>query len=107
VSNLRIDFDWDPDKARSNRTKHDVSFESAMTVFSDPFAATIFDNEHSEDEERWVTLGESAGGALLVVIHTWVETSADYARVRIISARRATRRETGQYREGRNDETGI
>jgi uncharacterized protein len=87
MSTLRIDFDWDPEKALSNRTKHGVSFESAMRVFRDPLATTIFDVQHSEDEERWVTLGESASGALLVVIHTWSPTSAAHARVRIIAAR--------------------
>ena len=71
-----------------------------MTVFRDPLAATILDEEYSGGEERWVTLGASATGGPILVIHTWAQTSADRARVRIISARRPTRRELAQYREG-------
>ena len=94
---LRIDFDWDPKKEASNRARHGVSFDLAMTVFRDPLAATILDNQHGGDEERWITLGESANGTLVLVIHTWGQTSADHAAVRIISARRPTRREARQY----------
>ena len=107
MSDLQIDFDWDSKKALSNISKHGVAFQSAMTVFRDPLAVTILDLEHGDNEERWITLGESVSGALLVVVHTWVQTSVDRARVRIISARRATRREAREYREGRIDETGI
>jgi hypothetical protein len=97
---LRIEFDWDPSKEASNRTKHGVGFELEMTVFRDPFAATILDSEHGADEERWITLGESVNDALVLVVHTWVQTSDDTVRVRIISARRPTKREARQYREG-------
>ena len=97
---LRIEFDWDPKKEASNRAKHGVAFELAMTVFRDPLAATILDTEHGADEERWITMGESANGALIVAVHTWVQMSADHALVRIISARRPTRHEARQYREG-------
>ena len=97
---FRIDFDWDPKKEASNSAKHGVAFELAMTVFRDPLAATILDHEHGGDEERWITLGESVDGRLVLVVHTWVQTSADHALVRIISARRPTRREARQYKEG-------
>jgi uncharacterized protein len=100
MSAPRIDFDWDPKKEASNRTKHGVAFELAMTVFRDPQAATILDTEHSDDEERWITMGESANETLIVVVHTWVHMSADHALVRIISARRPTRHEARQYKEG-------
>ena len=100
MSAFRIDFDWDPTKEASNSTKHGVSFELAMTVFRDPLAATILDTTHGADEERWITLGESANGTLIVAVHTWVQTSADHAFVRIISARRPSRREARQYKEG-------
>ncbi len=102
---FRIDFDWDPKKEASNRTKHGVAFELAMTVFRDPLAGTIFDPEHGGGEERWITLGESADGTLVLVVHTWAQTSADHALVRIISARRPTRREARQYKEGGRHET--
>ena len=100
MSIFRIDFDWDPDKEASNRTKHGVAFEVAMTVFRDPLAATIPDQDHGGEEERWITLGETSDGTLIVVVHTWLQTGDDHADVRIISARRPTRRETRQYREG-------
>jgi uncharacterized DUF497 family protein len=100
MSASRIDFDWDPKKEALNRAKHGVTFESAMVVFRDPLAATILDQEHGGEEERWITLGETADGTLIVVIHTWLQTSDDQAHVRIISARRPTRREAKQYREG-------
>ena len=100
MSAFRIEFDWDPDKEASNRAKHGVAFELARTVFRDPLAASIPDEDHSGDEERWITLGESANGTLVLVIHTWVQTKEDHALVRIISARRPTRREARQYKEG-------
>ena len=98
---FRIEFEWDPKKEASNRAKHGVAFELAMTVFRDPFAATILDEDHGADEERWITMGETADGSLALVVHTWVELSG-HARVRIISARRPAKREAQQYREGRS-----
>jgi uncharacterized DUF497 family protein len=97
---VRIDFDWDPTKAASNATKHSVTFEEAMTVFSDPLARSILD--HSANEERWITLGETSTGNLLVVVHTWAELDPDRAAVRIISARRPTANEARQYRDNPN-----
>jgi uncharacterized DUF497 family protein len=96
---MRIDFDWDPEKAASNAAKHGVAFQEAMTVFVDPFACTILDPDHGADEERWVTMGEASTGNLLVVVHTWREMDPFRTAVRIISARRPTPRETRQYRE--------
>lgn len=55
-------FSWDPEKAEANRRKHDVSFENAATVLIDPLAVTLYDEDHSETEERWVTLGQAASG---------------------------------------------
>ena len=95
---MRFDFDWDPAKAASNVRKHGIAFEEAMTVFRDPLARSIVDPE-SSDEERWVSLGEASTGNLLVVVHTWVDTDPDRSAVRIISARRASRKEARQYRE--------
>lgn len=97
---MRFEFDWDPAKAQSNRVKHDVSFEDAMGVFQDPLALSIFDREHSDDEDRWITLGRSGIEQLLLVIHTHVEVSNDRVAIRIISARQATRQERKQYEEG-------
>ena len=96
---MRVDFDWDPAKAASNAAKHGVTFEDAMTVFRDPLAQSIVDRDSGAGEERWVTLGETATGNLLVVVHTWADTEPDRSAVRIISARRPTPNEARQYRE--------
>jgi uncharacterized protein len=80
--------------------KHGITFQHASTVLLDPLAITVFDDEHSEGEERWVTLGLAARGPLLVVVHTMEDTGPHSANVRIISARRATSFEMRQYEEG-------
>jgi uncharacterized DUF497 family protein len=90
-------FEWDPAKEQINRKKHGVGFELASTVFHDPLALSIFDEEHSSAEERWITLGQSRAGVLLVVIHTFRQSNPDHEDIRIISARRATKREQAQY----------
>lgn len=92
-------FDWDPIKARSNLADHKVSFQLATTVFRDPLAITVYDEEHSEDEERWATLGQAGNGQYLVVIHTFRQTNPNDANIRLISAREATRREIRDYEE--------
>ena len=74
-----------------------MSFQLATTVFRDPLALTIYDDEHSEDEERWVTLGLAGNERYLVVVHTSVQTLPTEIRVRIISARRADRDEIRDY----------
>jgi uncharacterized DUF497 family protein len=96
---VRIEFDWGPAKATSNATKHGVTFEEAMTIFRDPLARSIMDRDSGSGEERWVTLGETAAGQLLVVVHTWNDIDPGRSVVRIISARRPTANEARQYRE--------
>ena len=96
---MRYDFEWDPKKARSNFRKHGVSFESAATVFRDPHLLSISDEEHSEREERWITMGLSQSGVIVVMSHTFTDLGAGAARIRIISARKATRVERKQYEE--------
>lgn len=85
-----MDLEWDPRKARANLRKHGVDFADAATVFEDELAMTITDERHAED--RFVTLGMDALGRLLVVTYTWRRE-----RIRIISARKATRGERRQY----------
>jgi uncharacterized DUF497 family protein len=97
VTSIELNFDWNPDKAQQNLKKHRVSFERATTIFRDPAMVSVFDEEHSEDEERWVTLGKSDQGEILVVIHTFREVTVNSADVRIISARGATKRERQTY----------
>jgi len=93
---MPLEFEWDDRKAGLNIRKHGVSFEEASTVLSDPLALTIYDPLHSEDEERYVVLGESQRRRLLVVVFTDRDD-----RIRIISARVATRSERRQYEEVR------
>ncbi|HYO24254.1 MAG TPA: BrnT family toxin [Lacipirellulaceae bacterium] len=90
-----MEFEWDPDKARLNETKHRVSFHEAASVFGDPLAMTFFDPDHSDDEDRFLTWGMSARGRLLIVSHTDRDN-----RTRIISARSATPNERRTYESG-------
>ena len=92
-------FEWDPGKAHDNRDKHGVSFDEAATVFKDPKAISIFDPDHSETEERWITMGISEKGRLMIVIHTFREESEDFVTIRIISSRKATKQEIKIYGE--------
>ena len=91
-------FEWDARKAVANIHKHGVSFEHAATVFKDPEALSLFDEKHRADEDRWITLGLDNRGQLLVVCHTWRETESGAASCRIISARKAGKKEAAQYR---------
>ena len=95
---MSLTFEWDGEKAEQNLKKHEVSFEEAATVFGDPLSITIDDLLHSEDEDRFVTIGESFQRRLLVVVHT---DRGD--NIRIVSSRRATRRERENYEEGNED----
>jgi uncharacterized DUF497 family protein len=90
-----MDFEWDEDKAASNEQKHGVPFPEAMTVFADPLSVTGYDPRHADDEDRYLTMGTSVSGRLVVVSHT---DRGDL--IRIISARLATRRERKDYEDG-------
>ena len=96
---INYNFDWDPTKDRENRNKHSVAFDEAATVFKDSKALSIFDPDHSETEDRWVTMGISEKGRLLIVIHTFREESEVAVTVRIISSRKATKQEIKTYGE--------
>lgn len=99
MTTTTYEFDWDDRKAASNLKKHTVDFNDAMTVFDDALNMTRFDDEHSDDEERWITLGLSKNGTLLLVVHTYLPIDAQHVLVRIISARHPTKREARQYYE--------
>lgn len=92
-----IRFEWDSAKATANARKHGVSFEEAQSVFYDEFAVQFFDDEHSGEEERFLLLGMSTEANLLLVCHC--ERDAGTI-IRIISARKATRRESSFYGSG-------
>ncbi len=93
-----ITFEWDNDKNKSNKKKHNVSFEEAETVFYDDNARLISDPDHSEDEDRFILLGLSNKMRMLVVVHTYRENDEI---IRIISARKATRNEAKFYERGK------
>lgn len=93
---MSIEFEWDPRKARTNHRKHGVTFEEAATAFGDASSLTIHDPDHSTEEQRFVLLGLSERGRLLAVAHTDRDD-----RVRIITARKATKAETRAYGEGK------
>ena len=96
---MRYTFEWDPIKAKESLKKHRMSFDRAAEVILDPLAVSIRDEEHSEDDERWVSMGKDRRGSVLILIHTFLEVSAEECRIRIISARKANQRETRQYEE--------
>lgn len=87
-------FEWDDNKNLANNRKHGIDFRDAVYVFSDPYALNIPDDEHSDEEERWVLLGKDLREMVLVVIHTDRESDV----IRLISARKATRNEQAIYR---------
>ena len=90
-----MNFGWDEEKAKVNLEKHRVSFDEAETVFDDPLCVTFYDPEHSYDEHRYITVGESHRGRLLLVSYTGRGN-----KLRLISARKATPAEREIYEEG-------
>lgn len=90
-----IRFEWDDKKSKSNKKKHKVSFEEAQTVFLDENAIRYYDPDHSQDEDRFIMLGISLSLRVLVVCHCYRESDTV---IRIITARRADKQETQNYR---------
>ena len=89
-----IEFEWDPQKARANRLKHRLSFGEAATVLRDSLGITVFDPDHSQEEDRYITVGTSNRGRAMMLAHTERGN-----RIRIISARALSRAEREQYEE--------
>jgi uncharacterized DUF497 family protein len=94
-------FRWDQRKAKSNLTKHGISFEEASSAFGDPLSITIEDVDHSYDENRYILLGETVDHHLVIVVHT-----DRNGEIRIISARLATRKERRSYETGKAKSKG-
>lgn len=94
---MSITFEWDAAKASLNKKKHNISFDEAKTVFFDENAIVIHDPKHSDDEERFVILGLSTVASLLIVCHCFRYKDSV---IRIISARKATKKESIQYQGG-------
>jgi len=97
---MKYHFEWDWEKAKSNLTKHKITFKDATSVFRDENAISISDEEHSEEEERWITIGLDSATRTLIVIHTFMSIDEDNCSIRMISARKATKHEQKIYKEG-------
>ncbi|MDQ2776189.1 MAG: BrnT family toxin [Acidobacteriota bacterium] len=95
----QFEFEWDDVKAVANARKHGVSFDNARTVFKDPLLLTVADLDHSENEERWFSVGRADNGSVLSVAYLWFEAEPSITKIRVISARKATRTEMRQYEE--------
>jgi uncharacterized DUF497 family protein len=91
---MKLNFEWDEEKAKANLKKHRINFDEATTVFSDPFSITINDPDHSVDEQRYIDIGSSGKGRVLVVVYTERGSS-----IRIISCRKAIPSERKLYEE--------
>lgn len=92
-------FNWDPAKEVKNIHKHKISFRQAATVFRDPNQLSIYDEEHGDNEDRWITIGIDSNGIMRVVVHTFKQINESLCEIRIIMARKATKREASHYRE--------
>jgi uncharacterized protein len=97
---MELIFEWDENKAKKNLRKHKISFEEAKTVFNDPLLITFPDEYHSDEEERYLSIGLSARDKILLVVHTEQEENEKAVIIRIINCRRATASERRTYEEG-------
>jgi uncharacterized DUF497 family protein len=98
---LHYYFDWDRSKDKRNIRKHKLSFRRAASIFHDPNQLTIYDEEHSsDDEERWITIGIDSGGVLRTVVNTFLQIEENKREIRLISARKAKPKEIRQYKKG-------
>jgi len=95
----QFEFEWDEIKAVANLPKNNVSFDLSCTVFHDPRILTVADVEHSENEERWFSVGCANNGLMLPVVYVWIQSGSATAGIRLISARKASRAEVRQYEE--------
>ena len=91
-----MQFVWDPGKEKINKRKHKVAFAEACCIFADKYQLNLFDLEHSESEDRWITIGQTTNNKILVVVHTF-RKAKDKELIRIISARKASKSEVKQY----------
>lgn len=92
---MKLSFEWDEEKAKANLKKHRVGFDEATTVFTDPFSITIHDPDHSADEQRYIDIGSSDKGRVLVVVYT-----KRGSNIRIVNCRKVTPSERKLYEEG-------
>jgi uncharacterized DUF497 family protein len=97
MADFTYEFEWDRAKANTNLTKHGIDFRKAATVFFDPLAITIPDEDHSQIEPRWVTMGKDEDGRYILVVHTFGRLAKDQTQIRLISARGPTKAEIRKY----------
>ncbi|MBL0708145.1 MAG: BrnT family toxin [Sulfurimonas sp.] len=97
---MNYNFEWDSNKAKSNIIKHKISFEDATYVFKDKNAISVFDDKHSSYEDRWITIGLDRRTKTLVVVHTFIFIDKNNSNIRIISVRKATKKEIEIYHKG-------
>ena len=95
---MSIKFEWDFFKEKSNKLKHNIDFQRGSTIFKDPNSLTIFDNKHSQYEERWITIGQDNTNNIIIVVHIDNYLKNNELIIRIISARKATKNERATYR---------
>src|SRR5215211_226810 len=96
---MKTIFEWDETKARINFEKHRISFDEASTIFLDPFLITFVDDFHSNQEERFISIGLSEKNRVLLAVHTEREEKSETIVIRIISCRKATQSERKRYEE--------
>lgn len=96
---MQLIFEWDPFKAQANLKKHHVNFDEGKTIFNDPFLVTYLDEEHSDDENRFISIGTSSKSRVLLMVHTEQHERMDTLVIRIISCRKATSLERSVYEE--------
>lgn len=89
-------FEWDHHKSEINKKKHKISFENAALIFADKDSLSIYDEDHSNSEDRWITIGQIPNGSIIVVVHIYKKIDNEEF-IRIISARKATKNEIEQY----------
>ncbi len=97
---MKIVFEWDKNKARTNLEKHKISFDEARTIFSDPLLVTFVDELHSNKEERFISIGLSESNRVLLAVHLEREEQNETIVIRIISCRKATLTERKKYEKG-------
>lgn len=100
-NDVNFEFEWDENKAKINLAKHKVSFDEGRTIFTDPFLITIPDDEHSDHEERFISMGKSTSEKILLVVHLERHIKLNHVLIRIISCRKATATERKIYEEGK------
>ena len=101
---MRFNFEWDPSKAKQNMQKHNLAFERSAEVFLDPLAISIYDEKHSAEEDRWITVGKDRANNVLVAVYTFLEADNNNCRIRIISTRKATKKEINSLKVTRYEE---